>query len=255
MDKADEQDQKVNFGFESVPASEKTERVQDVFHRVASRYDLMNDAMSLGIHRGWKDAFVGQLPLSPGFHHLDMAGGTGDITRRIIKRALAQNLKGHIVLADLNASMLTQAQLPLEAPAFVTAACTNAESLPFDEGVFDSYTIAFGLRNVTDQAQALKEAFRVLKPGGVFMCLEFSKVKNPLLAKLYNMYTLQIVPKMGRLIAQDEAAYRYLGQSIKQFHAPHTLGEMMCKNGFVSVSHQLLTGGVVAIHTGWKPHH
>ena len=243
----------VYFGFQTVDVSEKTKRVQDVFHRVSGRYDVMNDAMSLGLHRIWKDTFVNQIPLGPGFSHIDMAGGTGDITRRLVKRAIKQNLRGRILLADLNPSMLFHAQLPLEAPAYVKSVCMNAERLACGSHLYDSYTIAFGLRNVTDQKAALREALRTLKPGGVFMCLEFSKVQSPFWGKLYDLYTLQVVPKMGKVIAHDEAAYRYLGESIERFHRPDVLAELMEEVGFSSVSYQLLTGGVVAIHTGWKP--
>ncbi len=241
-----------SFGFERVSAQEKTKLVQDVFHRVASRYDLMNDAMSLGLHRLWKDTFVAQLPLKPHFSHIDMAGGTGDITQRIMSRALKTNLRGTVVMADLNPSMLVQARLPLAAPAFVTKMCMNAEILPIESNTFDSYTIAFGLRNVTKQERALAEAYRVLKPGGVFMCLEFSQVSNPFLAKIYDFYTLKVVPKVGKVVADDEAAYRYLGESIKRFHPPHILSQMMEAVGFSSVGSQQLSGGIVAIHTGWK---
>lgn len=243
---------KVSFGFEEVSPEEKTFRVQEVFHRVARGYDVMNDAMSFGIHRLWKNAFVDQLPIFPGFRHLDMAGGTGDISSRIIKKALVQGLPGKILLGDLNLSMLESVKLPIEAPAYVSLACMDAQMLPLEAERFDSYTIAFGLRNITDQRRALCEAFRVLKPGGIFMCLEFSRPKNLLLQRCYNEYIMEWIPKMGKIFMGDRESYRYLAESIACFHGPETLKNMLEESGFENVSFQLLSGGVVAIHLGWK---
>ena len=260
MKKTDDQ---VDFGFQRVPAPEKTHLVQDVFRRVAQQYDLMNDVMSLGIHRCWKGTFVEHLPLVSHSRILDMAGGTGDITRRICQRVMRQKrVNVQVVLADLNEKML-QARGQEASPLYdqknlwqrqvtVSPLCVNAETLVFPDDTFHLYTIAFGLRNITDQSLALREAYRVLKKGGSFFCLEFSKVHTPVLSHLYRRYLLDVIPRIGKRCASDEAAYQYLAESIEKFADQETLGKMIRAAGFQHVTYTNLSLGMVAIHQGWK---
>jgi demethylmenaquinone methyltransferase / 2-methoxy-6-polyprenyl-1,4-benzoquinol methylase len=253
-DSTTETDASTHFGFEEVRLGDKQGRVDEVFHKVARRYDIMNDVMSGGVHRLWKDVFVEKIDPRhrAGFRHLDVAGGTGDIAFRIAKRAPDD---ARIVVLDINGDMLevgrdrAQKLGQGEKLEFVQA---NAESLPFPDGEFDSYTIAFGIRNVPRIEVALKEAFRVLKPGGRFLCLEFSQVAVPGLDKLYETYSFNVIPLLGKLVAGDAEPYRYLVQSIQRFPHADDFEVMIRKAGFRRTGYERLTGGVVAIHSGWK---
>ncbi len=245
-----------SYGFQQVEDGEKQPRVDDVFHRVASRYDLMNDAMSAGIHRLWKDALVAALAPpkngSSGWHSLDVAGGTGDIAFRIIE---ASNHFAHTTVLDINSSMLEVGQERARKRnieqnlEFVEA---NAEQLPFANNSFDAYTIAMGIRNVPKIDHALAEACRVLKPGGRFLCLEFSKVDMPVLDRLYEQWSFNAIPKIGRLIVGDGEPYRYLVESIRKFPDQKSFAEMISAAGFEKVTFRNFSGGIAALHSGWK---
>jgi ubiquinone/menaquinone biosynthesis methyltransferase len=237
-----------DFGFEKVTADEKTERVTSVFERVASRYDVMNDLMSLGIHRLWKSRFVANLPLRQNGVYLDVAGGTGDIAQSIYRRLKSFGMHSSITVSDINPAMIEIGQKRYPHLFWLLA---NAEALPLEDNSVDVYTIAFGLRNVTRKEKALQEAFRVLKPGGKFACLEFSQVQAPL-QKLYDFYSFHIIPKMGEWIAQDRGSYQYLSESIRTFFTREELLELMKQTGFSRSSYQIQTGGIVALHTGYK---
>jgi len=242
-----------HFGFQEVPVEEKVKRVADVFHSVAGKYDLMNDLMSGGIHRLWKRLTIEQSGARAGMKVLDIAGGTGDLTRKF-SRIVGPS--GKVVLADINDSMLKVGRdklLDAGAAGNIEYVQANAECLPFADNTFDIITIAFGLRNVTDKEAALRSMNRVLKPGGKLMVLEFSKTRNPLLTKAYDFYSFNILPQMGRLIAQDAESYRYLAESIRMHPDQETLKQMMEEAGFVNCRYQNMTGGVVALHTGIKP--
>lgn len=247
------------FGFEPVTPTEKTRRVHSVFQRVAQRYDLMNDLMSGGLHRWWKHTFVEVLPLpfsSSPFHILDMASGTGDIAKRIIHRLL-QSGQAHalLTLCDLTEEMLHEGRnrlIPSLPPFPLNWVCGNAESLPLPSDSVDLYTIAFGLRNVTSPEKALLEAYRVLKPGGMFFCLEFSHVTSPLLSGLYEAYSSFLIPRLGEWVAQDRPAYQYLVESIRTFPSQKILLHLMEEAGFQKSTFQNLSGGIVAIHQGEK---
>jgi demethylmenaquinone methyltransferase/2-methoxy-6-polyprenyl-1,4-benzoquinol methylase len=228
--------------------------VDDVFHKVARKYDIMNDLMSGGLHRLWKDTLVAKISArGPGFRHLDVAGGTGDVAFRIAKKARAD---AKIVVLDINGDMLDVGrdrarQRGLDDKLeFVQA---NAESLPFPDAHFDAYTIAFGIRNVPRIDVALAEAFRVLKPGGRFLCLEFSQVTVPGLDKIYEAYSFNVIPKVGQIVAGDGEPYRYLVESIQKFPRADDFEAMIRRAGFRRTGYERLTGGVVAIHSGWKP--
>lgn len=242
-----------HFGYQEVPVDEKVKRVADVFHSVAGKYDLMNDMMSGGIHRLWKRITIEQSGARAGMKVLDIAGGTGDLTRKF-SRIVGPS--GKVVLADINESMLRVGRDKLinaGAAANIEYVQANAECLPFADNTFDILTIAFGLRNVTDKDAALRSMLRVLKPGGKVMVLEFSKTDNPLLTKAYDFYSFNILPQMGKLIANDAESYRYLAESIRMHPDQETLKEMMAGAGFVNCRYQNMTGGVVALHTGIKP--
>ena len=242
-----------HFGYETVPLDGKQQRVDEVFHSVARRYDLMNDLMSAGLHRIWKAALVSMLrpPVTRPFRHLDVAGGTGDVAFRIAEAGRG----GTVTVADINAAMLEVGRVRAgkrrldERVSFVEA---NAEDLPFGNASYDGYTIAFGIRNVPRIDQALAEAHRVLRPGSRFLCLEFSRVDLPGLDRLYEEYSFRVIPKLGELVAQDRASYQYLVESIRRFPPPRAFSAMIEQAGFRRVSHRPLTGGVVAIHSGWK---
>jgi len=249
---ADETD-RTHFGFESVPRAEKQERVNDVFHTVARRYDLMNDLMSAGLHRAWKDALVTSLkpPKRRPFRHLDVAGGTGDVAFRVLD---AGGSMTHVTALDISGDMLAVGRERAGARHegridFVEA---NAEALPFPERSFDGYSIAFGIRNVTRVEAALAEAHRVLRPGTQFLCLEFSRVDVPGLDALYDAYSFNVIPRLGRMVAGDADSYRYLVESIRRFPSPAAFGRMIAAAGFRRVTHRLFTGGVVALHGAWK---
>ncbi|SIQ88592.1 bifunctional demethylmenaquinone methyltransferase/2-methoxy-6-polyprenyl-1,4-benzoquinol methylase UbiE [Marinobacterium stanieri] len=242
-----------HFGYQDVPVEEKVKRVADVFHSVAGKYDLMNDLMSGGIHRLWKRLTIDQSGVRRGHKVLDIAGGTGDLTRKFA-RMVGQ--EGKVVLADINDSMLKVGRdklLNSGVTGNVEYVQANAECLPFDDNTFDVITIAFGLRNVTDQNAALASMLRVLKPGGKLMILEFSKTDNPALTKMYDFYSFNILPQMGKVIAGDAESYRYLAESIRKHPDQETLKGMMDNAGFVNTRYQNMTGGVVALHTGIKP--
>lgn len=239
-----------HFGFSDIPKSEKTARVRGVFDAVASRYDVMNDAMSFGLHRVWKSDFIAQLGLHAGMKLLDLAGGTGDISLRALKKGCTD-----ITLCDINAGMLGAGRdrfIDLGLPQNVEWVCGNAESLPFPDRSFDACTIAFGIRNVTEIDTALREIRRVLKTGGRFLCLEFSKVPSEPLAKLYDAFSFHVIPKLGTLIAGDAAPYHYLVESIRRFPDAKQFETRLKQAGFANTSHRLLSGGVVAVHSGWK---
>lgn len=243
--------EKTAFGAKTVTPDEKTGLVRGVFDSVASKYDIMNDVMSGGLHRLWKDRFVAQIRPRAGLRYLDVAGGTGDIAFRIRKKI--QGLNHPITISDLTPAMLEEGRSRainkgwLNDFEWVTG---NAESLPFPDRSFDVYTIAFGLRNVTHIDTALKEAARVLKRGGRFYCLEFSHVENPILKSLYDTYSYGLIPRMGAMIAGDPESYQYLVESIRKFPAPQDLCRRMEQAGMKSTGFQTLTGGIVAIHKG-----
>lgn len=248
-----EEKKTTHFGYTEVPVDEKVNRVADVFHSVAAKYDLMNDLMSGGIHRLWKRITIEASGARSGHQILDIAGGTGDLTKRF---ARIVGKDGRVILADINDSMLKVGRDKLinsGVAGNVEYVQANAECLPFDDNSFDIITIAFGLRNVTDKDAALRSMARVLKPGGKLMVLEFSKTDNPALTKAYDFYSFNILPKMGQLIAQDSESYKYLAESIRMHPDQETLKSMMEDAGLVNVRYRNLTGGIVALHTGIKP--
>ena len=238
----------VSFGYEDVAPDEKTRRVGDVFTGVASRYDVMNDAMSAGMHRLWKDRFVARVKPQPGEAILDMAGGTGDIAFRMVDRG------AQVTVADINQDMLDVGiERAIERGLTgLTWSCQNAETLSYPARQFDAYTIAFGIRNVTDIPAALREAHRVLKFGGRFFCLEFSTVTWPGFKQAYDLYSHEIVPRLGKAIANDEASYRYLVESIRRFPPMPQFEAMVRDAGFTQTRVEPILGGLVAIHSGWK---
>ena len=238
----------VSFGYEDVAPDEKTRRVGGVFSSVASRYDIMNDAMSGGMHRLWKDRFVRRVKPRPGEQILDMAGGTGDIAFRLAASGAA------VTVADINPQMLEVGMERAQKRGIDGLVWTeaNAEILAFPDRFFDAYTIAFGIRNVTDIPKALREAHRVLRRGGRFFCLEFSTTLWPGFAEIYDSYSHKIVPKVGQLLAQDGDSYRYLIESIRRFPDMPTFERMIGEAGFVQTKVEPMLGGLVAIHSGWK---
>jgi demethylmenaquinone methyltransferase/2-methoxy-6-polyprenyl-1,4-benzoquinol methylase len=240
-----------HFGYEEVRVGEKQERVRQVFSSVARRYDVMNDLMSLGIHRLWKRFVIDLAGVRPGEKVLDVAGGTGDLSREFRRLVGPQGL---VVLSDINAEMLAQghARLADKGVVDVPIAQANAEKLPFAEGTFDCITIGFGLRNVTDKDAALASMTRALKPGGRLLVLEFSKPLNAGLAKVYDEYSFRLLPLMGRIVARDADSYRYLAESIRMHPDQATLKGMMEKAGLSRVQVYNLTGGIVAVHRGYR---
>jgi demethylmenaquinone methyltransferase / 2-methoxy-6-polyprenyl-1,4-benzoquinol methylase len=242
----------VDFGYQQVAAGEKASRVRAVFDSVASRYDLMNDLMSFGVHRLWKRFLLSQTGLRPGQSALDVAGGTGDLASGLARQV---GSTGRVVLSDINAAMLSHGRDRLLDAGLVSQVeyvLANAEALPFHDASFDCVTIGFGLRNVTDKAAALASMYRVLKPGGQLLILEFSKPIAPGLAPLYDAYSFRVLPQLGRLVAQDADSYRYLAESIRMFPDQATLTAMMREAGFEGCRHHNLTGGIVALHRGWR---
>ncbi len=241
-----------SFGFRDVPAAEKPGLVRQVFDSVAVRYDLMNDLMSLGVHRLWKDTMVDVLAPRPGMAVIDVAGGTGDIAFRIHRRSAGQ---ARIAVCDINPAMLAVGQDRaidrglLHGLQWVTG---DAEALPFPDRSFDAYTIAFGLRNVTHIERALTEARRVLRPGGHFLCLEFSRVGLPLLRRLYDTYSAAVLPALGGIVAGDSEAYRYLHESIRRHPPQERLAAMMGAAGLARTTWRDMSGGIVALHSGWR---
>lgn len=240
------------FGERSVDPDEKTRLVRGVFDSVARRYDLMNDLMSGGMHRIWKDRFVRMIRPRPGLSFLDVAGGTGDIAFRIRRKAGPQT---RITVCDLNESMLGVGRdraLDRGFGAGITWATGNAESLPFPDSTFDVYTIAFGLRNVTRIDTALAEAYRVLRPGGRFFCLEFSRVTDPVLSKIYDRFSFSVIPRIGAIVAKDRESYQYLVESIRKFPHQAHLADRIAAAGFGHVNWADFSGGIAAAHSGWK---
>lgn len=255
MKKQKKKKEQADFGYRKVDAVKKAGLVDEVFSSVANRYDLMNDLMSGGLHRLWKDKFVGGITLKKGTNILDMAGGTGDIAFRILEKAKKQRASINITISDINEEMLGQGRVRAIDRGIVEGVewqQADAEKLPFKKDSFDCYTIAFGIRNVTHIDKALKEAFRVLKPGGHFYCLEFSNVNNPLLKKIYDVYSFEMIPRIGRAVTGNKDAYQYLVESIRKFPDRDRFTQMIEKAGFAKVHSKSLTKGVVAIHTGVK---
>jgi demethylmenaquinone methyltransferase/2-methoxy-6-polyprenyl-1,4-benzoquinol methylase len=250
---ADGDDGRTHFGFREVGAAEKPSLVRGVFQSVAGRYDLMNDLMSGGIHRLWKAALVDWLNPRPGLTLLDTAGGTGDIAFRALDR-LAPGA-GHVIVCDLTAQMLAVGRDRAIDRGLVKGlswVCGDAERLPLPDRSVTAYTIAFGLRNVTHIERALAEARRVLKPGGHFLCLEFSRVVVPLFAQLYDQYSFRVLPAMGAVVAGDRESYVYLAESIRRFPPQQELAEMMAAAGLAQVRYRNLSGGIAALHSGWR---
>lgn len=242
-----------HFGYQTVATDEKQSKVADVFDSVASKYDVMNDLMSFGIHRLWKRVAIDVSGARAGNQILDLAGGTGDLSKRF-SRIVGET--GKVVLADINASMLNVGRDKLNNEGYVSNieyVQANAEELPFEDNQFDVITIAFGLRNVTDKQKALNSMTRVLKPGGRLLVLEFSKPQNPLMSKAYDLYSFSALPLMGKLVTNDADSYKYLAESIRMHPNQETLKSMMEEAGLVRVSYQNMTNGVVALHRGVKP--
>ena len=240
----------IDFGFETVPVNEKQSRVADVFSSVASSYDIMNDLMSGGVHRLWKDALMDWLAPCKGQVLIDLAGGTGDIALRFLRRG-----GSHVHVIDINPDMISAGKNRSDIKAYSNQldwTVASAEDIPLQTGTAERVTISFGLRNVTNRDMTLREAFRVLKPGGRFCCLEFSTVQNATFSKLYDLWSFNALPQLGRMVARDEAAYRYLAESIRTFPAQHDLARMMSEAGFAQVRFRNLSNGIAAIHSGWK---
>lgn len=250
-----------HFGFQSVKTEDKAKMVRDVFDNVASKYDIMNDAMSLGVHRLWKDSLIDTLKPFPGMSHIDVAGGTGDIAFRVLDAVRKKTddpeklAKTNIAITDINEQMLKVGRNraidrgDMNQFNFFVG---DAETLPVEANTYDSYTIAFGIRNVSRIDVALRDAYRILKPGGRFLCLEFSEVILPYLSELYDKYSFQLIPKLGEIITQDRDSYQYLVESIRRFPKQEAFAAMIKDAGFEKVSYRNMSGGIVALHSGWK---
>jgi len=246
-------DETTHFGYQTVPMANKAQRVADVFHSVADKYDLMNDLISVGIHRVWKRITIEMSAVRAGYKVLDIAGGTGDLAAKFAARV---GPEGTVVLADINDSMLRVGRdrlLDRGIVENVRFAQADAQHLPFPDNSFDLVSIAFGLRNVTDKDLALRSMLRVLKPGGRLLILEFSKPQNPLIEKLYDGYSFNLLPKLGQLFARDENSYRYLAESIRMHPDQQTLQSMLDSAGFVNTDYHNMSAGIVALHRGIKP--
>ncbi len=247
----DQSEGTTHFGFSQIAEGEKAGRVQGVFQSVASRYDIMNDVMSLGIHRVWKDAMMDWLAPRADQRLLDVAGGTGDIAFRFLGRAG----RGHATVLDLTAPMLEEGRKRAEAEAMADSlewVVGDAMALPFADNTFDVYTISFGIRNVTRPQEALNEAYRVLRPGGRLMVLEFSQIPNDLAQKAYDLYSFNVIPRMGQAIAGDRESYQYLVESIRQFPDQETFLGMVRNAGFEQAKYRNLSLGIACLHSGWK---
>lgn len=247
----DHVDQTTHFGFETVNAAEKAGKVQGVFNSVAAKYDVMNDVMSIGIHRIWKEAMMDWLAPRCGQTLIDVAGGTGDVSFKFLNRAGS----GHATVLDLTENMLIEGRKRAEASEMEQSLdwlVGDAMALPFVDNSFDVYTISFGIRNVTRPEDALSEAFRVLRPGGRLMVLEFSQIPVPLVQKAYDLYSFNIIPAMGKMIANDRDSYQYLVESIRKFPNQETFLNMIRGAGFENVSYRNLSLGIAALHSGWK---
>lgn len=243
--------QTTHFGFETVPEGDKAGLVRGVFSSVASKYDIMNDAMSFGIHRIWKDAMMDWLAPRAGQKLLDVAGGTGDVSFRFLKRAGA----GHATVLDLTEQMLIEGRKRAEAErlgASLDWIVGDAMELPFEDNTFDVYTVSFGIRNVTRPQRALEEAYRVLKPGGRLMVLEFSRIPNDPLQKMYDFYSFNAIPVMGQVITGDRDSYQYLVESIRKFPDQDSFLQMVKDAGFDNAKYRNMTMGVACLHSGWK---
>ena len=244
-------EQTTHFGFETVPEAEKAKKVQGVFTSVASKYDVMNDVMSLGVHRIWKEAMMDWLAPRPSQKLLDVAGGTGDISFKFLKRAGS----GHATVLDITENMLIEGRKRAEANQVLDSlnwVVGDAMALPFTDNSFDVYTISFGIRNVTRPQEALNEAFRVLRPGGRLMVLEFSQIPVPLAQKAYDFYSFNVIPRMGKLITNDRDSYQYLIESIRKFPNQETFLSMVRQAGFENANYRNLSLGISALHSGWK---
>ena len=247
----DHVDQTTHFGFETIHAAEKAGKVQGVFNSVAAKYDVMNDVMSIGIHRIWKEAMMDWLAPRCGQTLIDVAGGTGDVSFKFLNRAGS----GHATVLDLTENMLIEGRKRAEASEMEQSLdwlVGDAMALPFVDNSFDVYTISFGIRNVTRPEDALSEAFRVLRPGGRLMVLEFSQIPVPLVQKAYDLYSFNIIPAMGKMIANDRDSYQYLVESIRKFPNQETFLNMIRGAGFENVSYRNLSLGIAALHSGWK---
>ena len=248
---SDDSGRTTHFGFQTVAEEDKAGKVHGVFTNVASKYDVMNDVMSVGIHRVWKDAMMDWLAPRDGQRLLDVAGGTGDVSFRFLKRAPG----ARATVLDMTESMLVEGQKRAEAESMAEKLdwiVGDAMALPFEDNVFDVYTISFGIRNVTRIPDALSEAYRVLKPGGRLMVLEFSQLPNEGLQKLYDLYSFNVIPKMGKLIANDADSYQYLVESIRKFPDQELFASMIREAGFDMVKYRNLSMGIAALHSGWK---
>lgn len=246
-----------HFGFKQVDEKQKSSLVKEVFSSVASKYDVMNDLMSGGLHRLWKDRMIKELQFLPSqdYKVIDVAGGTGDISFRILKKVQEKNINVQIEVADINPEMLAVGKaraVDKNYFANLNFNCVDGENLPYPDNQFDYYTIAFGIRNFTNIQKGLDEAFRVLKPGGKFICLEFSQISNLPLAKIYDLYSFNVIPKIGKMVAKDQDSYQYLVESIRKFPNQESFKKMIEKAGFKNVSYDSLNFGVVAIHVGTR---
>lgn len=243
---------KTHFGYREVPTEDKASLVGEVFRSVAPKYDIMNDLMSFGLHRLWKRFTLQQAAVREGQHVLDVASGTGDLAKAFAQRV---GRSGKVIMTDINEAMLSVGRDRMTDAGIVgniEFVLANAECLPFAENDFDLVTIAFGLRNVTDKAAALRSMYRVLKPGGKLLVLEFSQATHPLLQKIYDAYSFNVIPKMGEIVTNDRESYQYLVESIRMHPNQDTLKKMMQEAGFEEVEYFNLAGGIVALHKGWK---
>ncbi len=256
---ADIKTKTASFGYQEVPAGEKEGMVRAVFDSVAENYDLMNDLMSGGVHRIWKSVLLDRLNPQPGQHLLDVAGGTGDIALSFLSRANERPIRGRkpakVTICDINHSMLHAGTKRADAERFgdsVTRTCSDAQNLPYPDNHFDAYTIGFGIRNVTDMQAALTEAYRVLKPGGRFFCLEFSHPITDGFQNLYDTYSFNVIPWLGEKVADDRESYQYLIESIRRFPSQQDFAGKIRRAGFSRVDYENLSGGIAALHAGWR---